>query len=292
MKKKKGYFSKTSRVVLFSIMMAFFLACVVISIIMIVDATKQASQGQEYVANYDLTFALTFIFMSTGVYGVFYFITFIIYLVNKNKIDEESNIKIRSNGSEDKETIKLRKTFDAEIIEENAPGEGAPLYSYTTNPEEIDEVEYKKFIKFLMFKSTIMVEILILLVAGLCCILIPYALTLALILLGLLVVAAVLDILNLLIFLPNRMYKKSQKNPVPTLVRVYADRIEEVTSLMSGSEIIYVCKYDYSVVKDAGKYLFIKSRNEKAIVGIMVSKEKLGEENVNLLLNKMTIKAF
>ena len=292
MKKKKGYFSKTSRVVLFSIMMAFFLACAVISIIMIVDATKQASQGQEYVANYDLTFALTFIFMSTGVYGVFYFITSIIYLVNKNKIDEESNIKIRSNGSEDKETIKLRKTFDAEIIEENAPGEGAPLHSYTTNPEEIDEVEYKKFIKFLMLKSTIMVEILILLVAGLCCILIPYALTLALVLLGLLVVAAVLDILNLLIFLPNRMYKKSQKNPVPTLVRVYADRIEEVTSLMSGSEIIYVCKYDYSVVKDAGKYLFIKSRNEKAIVGIMVSKEKLGEENVNLLLNKMTIKAF
>ena len=292
MKKKKGYFSKTSRVVLFSIMMAFLLACVVISIIMIVDATKQASQGQEYVANYDLTFALTFIFMSTGVYGVFYFITFIIYLVNKNKIDEESNIKIRSNGSEDKETIKLRKTFDAEIIEENAPGEGAPLHSYTTNPEEIEEAEYKKFIKFLMLKSTIMIEILILLVAGLCCILIPYALTLALVLLGLLVVAAVLDVLNLLIFLPNRMYKKSQKNPVPTLVRVYADRIEEITSLMSGSEIIYVCKYDYSVVKDAGKYLFIKSRNEKAIVGIMVSKEKLGEENVNLLVNKITIKAF
>ena len=143
-----------------------------------------------------------------------------------------------------------------------------------------------------MLKSTIMIEILILLVAGLCCILIPYALTLALVLLGLLVVAAVLDVLNLLIFLPNRMYKKSQKNPVPTLVRVYADRIEEITSLMSGSEIIYVCKYDYSVVKDAGKYLFIKSRNEKAIVGIMVSKEKLGEENVNLLLNKITIKAF
>lgn len=292
MAKKKGYFSKTSRVVLFSIMMTFLLACLIISIYMIVDATRQASEGHEYIVNYELSFALTFIYVSTGVYGVFYFITLMIYIANKDKIPEESSIKIKSNGTEDKETLRLRKTFDAEVIEENAPEVGAPLFSYTESADEVDEAAYKSFIRFLMLRSTILVEALIFVMAGLVCILIPYTLSAALILLGMLLVAAVLAIINTVSYLPNRMYKKTKKNPVPTLIRIYDNRIEEVTSLMSGSEIIYVCKYDFSAVKETEKYLYIKSRNEKAIVGIMVSKEKAGQENVNLILNKISAKSM
>ena len=291
MKKNKGYFSRPIRVVLFSIMMAWLLACVVIAIIMIVDATNQASQGQPYVADYNLSFALTFIFMSTGVYGAFYFITFIIYLKTKDKY-EESNIMIKSNGVEDKETVRLRKTFDAEVIENNAPEVGAPLFSYTIIADEIEEKEYKDFIKFLMFKSSVVIVILLVILAGICGAMIPFGLILFLILIGLLLISAVLWILNCRVFIPNKMYKKAQKNPVPTLIRVYDNRIEEVTSLMSGSEIIYVCKFDNSVVKDTDKYLFIKSRNEKAIVGIMVSKSKLDEEKVNFILNKISTKAL
>ncbi len=292
MKKKKTYWSSKLNIVLFSVMMLMLLAFIVCGIIVLADAVSQFSAGAEsYTASYESTYALAVIFFTMCIYACAYVTYLIIYFVRRKKLDQDSTIKIKSNDLEDKETIKLRKTFDAEIIEENAPDVGIPLCSFTQEHGELDEKTYKNFIKFVTIRPTVYILFLIACMEAVVCFFIIFSLSAFFVLTGLLLVAVILDIVNYFFATPNRMYKKAKKNPVPSLVRIYDNRIEEVASLMSGKEIIYVCRYDYSIVKDTVKYLFIKSRNEKAIVGIMVDKEKIGEEKVNFILNKISNKA-
>ena len=292
MKKKKTYWSSKLNIVLFSVMMLILLAFIVCGIIVLADAVSQFSAGAEsYTASYELTYALAVIFFTMCIYACAYVTSLIIYFVRRKKLDQDSTIKIKSNDLEDKETIKLRKTFDAEVIEENAPDVGIPLCSFTQEHSELDEKTYKNFIKFLTIRPTVYILFLIACMEAVVCFFIIFSLSAFFFLTGLLLIAVILDIVNYFFVTPTRMYKKAKKNPVPSLVRIYDNRIEEVSSLMSGKEIIYVCRYDYSIVKDTEKYLFIKSRNEKAIVGIMVDKEKIGEEKVNFILNKIRNKA-
>ena len=292
MKKKKGYWSSKLNIALFAIMMALVLALFVCGIIVIADVINQLAAGNEsYVANYNLSYAITLIFIVTVLYAIGYGVYLVFYFVRRKKISEESNIKIKDNGLEDKETIKLRKTFNAEVIEENAPESGIPLYNVVLEAKQIEEKPYKNFIRFLTVGQTLLLLLLLLAGVGIAFILLVFNSILFYVLIGVFFLIFLFGLINYLFITPNLMYKKNGVNPLPSSVRIYDNRIEEVTVLMSGKEIIYVCKYDISKIKDAGDYLFIKSRDQKAIVGIMLKKEKIGLDKINFVIEKVKNKS-
>ena len=292
MKKKKTYWSNKLNIITFAGMMIFLLASLVVSIVLLADIISQYNRGiTEYIANYEITFALTFIYIATTLYAIFYAVYLILYFVKKKKIDDESNIKIKSNGLEDKETIKLRKTYDADVIEENAPDTGSPIYFGTQDNKEIEPKPYKKFIRFLLLRQLVYTLILLIIAIGVIFALIVINMILFFVLLGIALALAIFVVVNYFFITPNMMYKRMKTNPLSSSIRIYDDRVEEASFLMSGKEIVYICKFNFSKVKEDEKYLYIKSRNEKAIVGLMINKEKVGEDNVNFVLNKVKNKS-
>ena len=288
MKNKKNYWSNPLNIALFSIMMALLGAILVCFIILFVDSIVQANNGSgKYVMNSNLAYAFAIISIITAFYGLFYAVTLIVYFLRKKKKENETNVKIKTNDLEDKEVIKMRKTFDAEVIEENAPNNGVPTYIHVVEEHNIDKKTYNSFIRYLMLNTTLMM-------AGLC--LAGLALTFVLIVLNRMMFIILVSILGALliavlvfylIVTPNIMYKKMIANKMPTSIRIYKDRVEEVAPLATGKEIIYVFDYKYSKCKEINNCFCMRSKNGKIIVGLIIEEDKIEKEKIDFIKNKM-----
>ena len=86
---------------------------------------------------------------------------------------------------------------------------------------------------------------------------------------------------------PSNFYKKALTNEYPASLRIYDDKVEEVNLFPDGKELRYVCKYEFSKCREFDHYLFVKTRNVKQIVGILINKDDVGEEKINYIKEKL-----
>ena len=90
-----------------------------------------------------------------------------------------------------------------------------------------------------------------------------------------------------LYYVPNKLYQRTVNNKLPTSVRAYEDRVDEIQLLPTGEQIIVTCRYEFSKHKVVDHYLFVKTKNDKATSALLLDMNKLGEEMSNYIISNI-----
>ncbi len=284
---KNKYFSNRINVILFSFMMLVLSALLGCFIYLFIDVMVQAKSGTDYVFNQDLGTAFVIIATICLVYGVFYASHLISYFLKKHRKYDEGNIKVKlADGADNKVVDKLQQRFNAEIIE-NEQNSPVPTCFYV---EEEHNHSKKTIFHFIMY-LTLPTYLILMGVCVACAAIILVVLFNSLVPLiaveSFFATILIFGTVLMMIVYPNMFYKRITENKMPSSIRIYDDRVEEVNLLATGQEIRYICRYEFANAKEYDHYLFVKGRSEKAIVGILVDKNRLTEDQIAFIKGKI-----
>lgn len=289
--KKKSYWSSLFNIITFAIMMLFLLAIVVCFIILIADATIQARSGQpEYVPDRDFLTFFAVLCIVAAPYTLFYLCTLIVFFNKRKRVESGSNIKIQLNNSQeikDGDAKMLNKKYDAEVVDDSLPVQGNLKYTYVSESRDYDKKIVRRFAYYLAQEQIIVFVLLDLLVFAFAALMYFINPILFWILLVLGVASVAFNVYLFFFATPNKIYKRTVENKLPNSLRVYEDRLEEVNVLGTGEEIKYVFNYQFTKYKNDGNYLFLKTKNDKLTIGLLIDKNKVGEEIINYVLSSI-----
>ena len=288
--KSNSYFSKVFNIILFSLMITIASAEFVCFVYLVIDAIVQASKGSgEYVSNVPFLNAFVIISIILVSYSLLYLVHLITYFVKKKRDESGTNIQVKLNDSKnihDKEIDYAAKKLGADIVE-NEQNSPTPTYYRVIENTNYDKKIVNKFYLFLIGPTILGMFGLALLVAALFGVALLWNIILFYVLEGIALAVIIFMLVVFFYITPNKFYKKLTDNKFPKSVRIYSDRVEEIQLLADGEEVRYIWKYEYTKMKEDEDYIFLRTRNSKVIVGLLIKKSNFEEEEINYIKEKL-----
>lgn len=267
-------------------MMIFLLGLLASIIYIMIDAINQGRSGaSEYVPNNEFLNVLSIILIVAGSYSLFYFVTVFIYIFKRSK-RKDNSIEMNLNNKEtinDEEIRKLSKKMDINITNEENN-------SNVRHIVVIDKPFYSKGIiyKYVLFMTSSQFLLFLLVSLAFIIISIPLFFVSFFLFLVFIIIGGILLLTTLFIFLflgPNKYYERVKANLMPISFKIFDDKIEQTNLLVDGQEIRFICRFDNCKTKEIDNYIFIRNKNGKVIVGMLIDKSKMKEE-AYLFLNE------
>ena len=255
------------------------------------DAINQAASGSTtFTPDRDLMTVFIVVIIIFVPYTVIYIVSIILFFVKRERASRGSNVLIKLNKDENvqsEEIKKMNKRFNAEIVDDTIETKGNLKYTYVLEEHETNKNIIWKFAFYLLQENFLVMLLLILAGYGISIVLLFTNQILFWILLGFFTVILALVLFINLYYVPNKLYQRTVNNKLPTSIRAYEDRVDEIQLLPTGEQIIYTCKYEFSKYKVMGHYLFVKTKNEKVTTALLLNMDKLGEEMSNYIISNI-----
>ena len=259
--------------------------------ILLGDAINQAAGGSStFVPDRGLMTAFIVVVMIFGPYTVVYITSVVLFFIKRERANGGSNVLIKLNNDkviQSEEVKKMNKRFNAEIVDDTIETKGNLKYTYVLEEHETNKSIIWKFAFYLLQENFLVMLLLILAGYGISIVLLFTNQILFWILLGFFTLFLIMILFINLYYVPNKLYQRTVNNKLPTSVRAYEDRVDEIQLLPTGEQIIVTCRYEFSKHKVVDHYLFVKTKNDKATSALLLDMNKLGEEMSNYIISNI-----